>query len=658
MAKHRVQLFNQSRGVEVDTDATPGATVGVDLFWPDGAVVSAQALSAAMQAGAAPPGGGATVYWRTIMEVPPNVTALQNTETAGLYVLTGPGGSATRTLTTNTLSLQNASGVAGDPVVDLGELEDAGTGALLAVERDQYGRVAGTKPATITGVEGEVTVEHGDAVGGLPTVGLADVPDEGGGALQRFQRDGKGRVSGTSEATTDDLPEGAGNWYFTDERADSRVQLLADQLGTAAYTASSDYATAAQGEAADTALQPGANVSTLTNDAGYVDAAGAASAAPIQSIVAGANVSIDVTDPANPVVSADGGGDVESVNGQTGAVVLDAGDVGADPAGAAASAVSAHEAAPDPHPQYTTASEAAAAAPVQSVNGKQGAVVLEADDVGAWTAAQASAANLGVATLTSESDLNPLIGGPFKLIRVWPTTQNQPGAIQASGMFFPSTDSSGGAGAMFIVRASATVPAAYYRGGLTGVWGPWMKVASTSDNMAPDADNSFSLGAASTRWNQVYATTGTINTSDAREKTEPRDLTEAELAAAADIARLPCIFQWLHAIEEKGEDARLHASPTVQAVIAAMEAHGLDPFRYGFVCFDQWNEQPEILDEWPDEHDDEGNLIREAGSEVTQEYRPAGDRYSLRPTELAHFVLRGLAHRQDELERRLAALEG
>ena len=136
---------------------------------------------------------------------------------------------------------------------------------------------------------------------------------------------------------------------------------------------------------------------------------------------------------------------------------------------------------------------------------------------------------------------------------------------------------------------------------------------------------------------------GSINTSDAREKTESRELTEAEFAAAADIARLPCIFQWLLAIDEKGEGARLHASPTVQSVISAMESHGLDPFRYGFVCYDEWPETPEVKDE-------------ETG-EVTQECRPAGNRYSLRPTELAHFVLRGLAHRQDELERRLVALE-
>lgn len=59
-----------------------------------------------------------------------------------------------------------------------------------------------------------------------------------------------------------------------------------------------------------------------------------------------------------------------------------AAQVGADPAGTAAAAVAAHAAAADPHPNYTTAAEAAAAAPVQSVAGRTGAVTLAKGDVG------------------------------------------------------------------------------------------------------------------------------------------------------------------------------------------------------------------------------------------------------------------------------------
>jgi hypothetical protein len=70
-------------------------------------------------------------------------------------------------------------------------------------------------------------------------------------------------------------------------------------------------------------------------------------------------------------------------------------DVGADQAGTAAAAVAAHVGAVDPHPTYTTAAEAAAAAPVQSVAGKTGAVALAASDVGADPAGTAASAAAG-----------------------------------------------------------------------------------------------------------------------------------------------------------------------------------------------------------------------------------------------------------------------
>ena len=58
-----------------------------------------------------------------------------------------------------------------------------------------------------------------------------------------------------------------------------------------------------------------------------------------------------------------------------------AAQVGADASGAATAAVASHVGAADPHPQYTTAAEAAAAAPVQTVAGRTGNVTLATADV-------------------------------------------------------------------------------------------------------------------------------------------------------------------------------------------------------------------------------------------------------------------------------------
>jgi hypothetical protein len=155
-------------------------------------------------------------------------------------------------------------------------------------------------------------------------------------------------------------------------------------------------------------------------------------------------------------------------------------------------------------------------------------------------------------------------------------------------------------------------------------------------NVTPGADNTQSLGSAGKRWSTVFAGTGAINTSDAREKTQVHQLTADELSAAKQIAREFGTYQFLSAVQEKGDAARMHAGTTVQRVIQIMEYFGLDAMRYAFICYDEWDA----------EHDSDGN-----------ETRAAGNRYSFRPDELMMFVARGIAARQDELEARLAALE-
>jgi hypothetical protein len=141
----------------------------------------------------------------------------------------------------------------------------------------------------------------------------------------------------------------------------------------------------------------------------------------------------------------------------------------------------------------------------------------------------------------------------------------------------------------------------------------------------PASDGAQNFGAASFRWAQLFASTGTINTSDAREKTAVRALTTAEVNAAKALAAEIGAFKFLGAVAAKGEAARLHIGMTVQRAIEVMTAHGLSPFAYGFICFDEWAA------------DAEQGLA-------------AGDRYGLRPDELLLFIARGF-------DARLAALE-
>ena len=142
--------------------------------------------------------------------------------------------------------------------------------------------------------------------------------------------------------------------------------------------------------------------------------------------------------------------------------------------------------------------------------------------------------------------------------------------------------------------------------------------------ISPLTDNTRTLGQTSYRWSTIYAGTGTINTSDAREKTFS-SIPEVEKQVAIELKGLMRRFKFNDAIETKGIDnARIHYGTSAQEVIETFKKHGLDAFDYAMVCYDEWKEQEE-------ETDEEGN--------ITQPYRPAGNRYGIRYEELLCFII-------------------
>ncbi len=111
--------------------------------------------------------------------------------------------------------------------------------------------------------------------------------------------------------------------------------------------------------------------------------------------------------------------------------------------------------------------------------------------------------------------------------------------------------------------------------------------ANFGAKLLPLADNTHDLGSGAKRWATVYAATGAINTSDAREKTPVVKLPESVRRAALRIAVEIGAFQWLDAVEAKGHaHARLHVGVTAQAVAAAFAAEGEDAARWGLFCKD------------------------------------------------------------------------
>lgn len=589
--------------------------------------------------------------------------------------------------------------------LDLADIADTGTGTLQAITVDTKGRVTGTRPATITGTDGRITVAHGDASDGLPTLDLATVADAGGGALLRFVRDAWGRLTGTSAATTTDLPEGD-NLYYTDTRADARItvakadpdgiaSLVSGKLDTGqlpALAITETFVVASQAAMlALTAEEGDVAVRTDLSQSFILTASPASTLANWQELLTPASPVTSVFGRVGSVTAASGDYTFAQI-GSKPTTLSGYGITDAEPAFAAGTTAQYRRGdktwqtlnkvavglgnvdnTSDVNKPVSTAQQAAIAGKLGLTGGtlsaNAGAVPapqsdtvlqvvgadghparVEIDAFGSFPVFQCRAASGTASAPTPVGNGAPIAGfaGAGWDGSAWTTARGNFN-IQADGAW--SETNNGTFLRVNLTRSGATSQVAAYD--------------MRTDMFIPGTSNYISNGGPANLWSVVYAATGAINTSDAREKTAVTPLTDAELAAAADLARAIGTYQWLASIADKSADnARHHAGLTVQRAIEIMQSHGLDPMRYGFICYDEWHETPEQWADIPEEHDDEGNVIREAGRELVQAYRPAGDRYSFRTDELDLWISRGLIQLADEhraeidaMKRRLDALE-
>ena len=156
--------------------------------------------------------------------------------------------------------------------------------------------------------------------------------------------------------------------------------------------------------------------------------------------------------------------------------------------------------------------------------------------------------------------------------------------------------------------------------------GSTARVRVQSDGVfRPSTDNTQSLGSGSFRWSEVFAGTGTINTSDASEKQQFTDISDAEKAVASALKASLKKFKFNDAVSRKGDGARWHFGVVAQEVEAAFSAAGLSASDYGVFCVDTWGAQEEIIDE------ETGHVVQEA--------REAGSRLGVRYDELFAFIL-------------------
>lgn len=181
------------------------------------------------------------------------------------------------------------------------------------------------------------------------------------------------------------------------------------------------------------------------------------------------------------------------------------------------------------------------------------------------------------------------------------------------------------------------------------------KTAEFSGIVRPADDGEYSCGQASYRWSELFASTGTINTSDSRCKTNISNPSEALIKAWNNVNFK--VFQFIDAVEKKGSDkARLHLGAIAQEVKSAFEAQGLNAFDYGLLCYDEWEDEYEDIEVIDQEEvlDKEGNVITPRQSHIEKKkVLEAGNRYGLRYEEC--LVLEAVCQRAraDKLENKL-----
>ena len=147
-----------------------------------------------------------------------------------------------------------------------------------------------------------------------------------------------------------------------------------------------------------------------------------------------------------------------------------------------------------------------------------------------------------------------------------------------------------------------------FEDGSTNHWYPW-NIASEAVN-----DDGINLGASFARFDNIYATNSTINTSDRNQKQDEAAISDAEKKVAIAAKGLLKKFKFKSAVTEKGSDARIHFGIVAQDLKDAFTAEGLDASDYAMWCSDTWT-------------DDDGN-----------EQTRLGVRYS----ELLAFIIAGI----------------
>ncbi len=135
-------------------------------------------------------------------------------------------------------------------------------------------------------------------------------------------------------------------------------------------------------------------------------------------------------------------------------------------------------------------------------------------------------------------------------------------------------------------------------------------------------------------------------TSDARLKQQISQIDDDLLTAWEDVN--PVQFKYNGAVDQKGDNARLHTGYVVQQIDSACKSHGVDISEYGLYCHEEYPEETEEVE------------VEQADGTKTKEkkvIREASEHYSLRYTEALIVECAYLRKKLKELTARIEELE-
>lgn len=178
------------------------------------------------------------------------------------------------------------------------------------------------------------------------------------------------------------------------------------------------------------------------------------------------------------------------------------------------------------------------------------------------------------------------------------------------------------------------------------------EIYNRSKQFVPTTDNEYSLGTPTKKWKDIYATNGTINTSDRNAKTCIKNIDDNILDAWDNVSLIS--FKFKDAVEKKGDGARIHTGYIAQNIKEELAKHDIDACRYGLFCYNSWDAQEEKSHE-EERTDEEGNI--ETVKVIDTQAREAGETFGLRYTECLIVECAYLRKKNRELEDRITKLE-